>query len=245
MIYKLIKTGGYVVAALLGLTLVVVVHEYGHFSACKLFGVRTPVFSVGFPPKLASKRIGQTNFQVGALFLGGYVSINRYDFDKLGYANKMIIILAGIIFNLLFAALVYYALVQYKKNKFINSQDMDQKELGVSNNLYLGSAAPDSVKELLKDQKRGFVGPLGIITLIAQGAALGYDAFFYFLALMSLNLAFFNILPIPFLDGGEALDITLKALFGNSPQAVWLIYALYIVLACAWFLRSRRRLPKR
>ncbi len=49
------------VIALLGLNFVIVVHEFGLFSFAKLFGVRAPVFSVGFDPAVhhASKQAGE------------------------------------------------------------------------------------------------------------------------------------------------------------------------------------------
>jgi regulator of sigma E protease len=53
--------------------LVVFVHELGHFIAAKLTGVYAPRFSVGFGPSLLKKRIGETEYVLAALPLGGYV----------------------------------------------------------------------------------------------------------------------------------------------------------------------------
>jgi regulator of sigma E protease len=53
--------------------LVVFVHELGHFIAAKLTGVYAPRFSIGFGPSLLKKRIGETEYVVAALPLGGYV----------------------------------------------------------------------------------------------------------------------------------------------------------------------------
>src|SRR5256714_3198050 len=53
--------------------LVVFVHELGHFLAAKLTGVYAPRFSVGFGPALLKKRVGETEYILAALPLGGYV----------------------------------------------------------------------------------------------------------------------------------------------------------------------------
>jgi len=53
--------------------LVVFVHELGHFIAAKLTGVYAPRFSIGFGPALLKRRIGETEYVLAALPLGGYV----------------------------------------------------------------------------------------------------------------------------------------------------------------------------
>ena len=93
-----------------GIGLVITVHEFGHFTACKIFGVRTPNLSIGFGPVLFSKKIGETNFQISALPLGGYTSMLPQDLNKLSYWQRMIILLAGIIFNILFAFFIFIIL---------------------------------------------------------------------------------------------------------------------------------------
>ncbi|MFL5573483.1 MAG: M50 family metallopeptidase [Gemmatimonadaceae bacterium] len=60
-------------APLIVFGLVVFVHELGHFIAAKLTGVYAPRFSIGFGPSLLKKRIGETEYVLAALPLGGYV----------------------------------------------------------------------------------------------------------------------------------------------------------------------------
>jgi regulator of sigma E protease len=55
------------------LGIVVFVHEFGHFIAAKAFGVYAPRFSIGFGPAIAKKRIGETEYRIGILPIGGYV----------------------------------------------------------------------------------------------------------------------------------------------------------------------------
>lgn len=60
-------------APILVFGLVVLVHELGHFMAAKWLGVYAPRFSIGFGPALWRKRVGETEYVVGALPLGGFV----------------------------------------------------------------------------------------------------------------------------------------------------------------------------
>ncbi len=61
------------VAPIIVFGLVVFVHELGHFIAAKLTGVYAPRFSIGFGPSLLRKRIGETEYVLAALPLGGFV----------------------------------------------------------------------------------------------------------------------------------------------------------------------------
>ncbi len=57
------------------LGILVFVHEMGHFLAARLFGMRVDAFSVGMPPNIVAKQIGETEYRIGAIPLGGYVKI--------------------------------------------------------------------------------------------------------------------------------------------------------------------------
>lgn len=62
-----------VIAVAIGLGVMVLVHEWGHFVLARLFGVRVDVFSIGFGPRLFGVRRGPTDYRISALPLGGYV----------------------------------------------------------------------------------------------------------------------------------------------------------------------------
>ena len=68
-----IVTSMIAVAIVLGI--MILVHEWGHFMAAKLFGVRVEIFSIGFGPRLWGRRRGPTDYRVSALPLGGYVKM--------------------------------------------------------------------------------------------------------------------------------------------------------------------------
>jgi len=117
-------------AGIAGIGLLIIVHELGHFLFCKLFRVSTPTFSIGLGPKLFSKKIGSTEFTLSALPFGGYVEIgglaeigqgeqkdaastkqtDRYAFAHKPYYQKMLILLGGIIFNILFAFVTFWVI---------------------------------------------------------------------------------------------------------------------------------------
>jgi regulator of sigma E protease len=72
---------------LLGVALVlgvmILVHEWGHFIAARLCGVRVDVFSIGFGPRLFGWKSGPTDYRVSALPLGGYVRMAGQDLSEI------------------------------------------------------------------------------------------------------------------------------------------------------------------
>jgi regulator of sigma E protease len=63
------------ISTLIVLGIMVLVHEFGHFAAAKLFGVRVEVFSIGFGTRLFGFRKGDTDYRLSLLPLGGYVKM--------------------------------------------------------------------------------------------------------------------------------------------------------------------------
>jgi regulator of sigma E protease len=59
-----------------GFALLVILHELGHFAAAKAVGMRVEKFSLFFPPTLVSKKVGETEYAIGAIPAGGYVKIS-------------------------------------------------------------------------------------------------------------------------------------------------------------------------
>lgn len=56
-----------------GLLLSIALHELGHLSTAKLFGIRVPQYMVGFGPTIWSRKKGDTEYGLKAIPLGGYV----------------------------------------------------------------------------------------------------------------------------------------------------------------------------
>ena len=102
------NTWPYLVAVLVFIVLIII-HEFGHFLAAKLLGVRVNQFAVGFGPKLFSKKFGETEYKVNLIPLGGYCAMEGEDAasdDPRAFCNKaawrrFIIVIMGAVFNLL------------------------------------------------------------------------------------------------------------------------------------------------
>jgi regulator of sigma E protease len=106
-------------AAVVGLGVLIVFHEFGHFLFAKLSGVGVLTFSVGFGPKLWVKKKGETEYALSAFPLGGYVKmvgedpeeeVQQSDVER-SFAHKslltrMVIVAAGPGFNLLLAVVL-------------------------------------------------------------------------------------------------------------------------------------------
>lgn len=62
-------------------SLAIFIHEFGHFLAARLLGLKADVFSIGFGPALWKRTIGQTEWRISAIPFGGYVSLPQLDPD--------------------------------------------------------------------------------------------------------------------------------------------------------------------
>ncbi|MDP3480295.1 MAG: RIP metalloprotease RseP [Desulfoprunum sp.] len=113
-----------IVPFIIVLGVLIFVHELGHFLFAKLFGVRVLTFSLGFGPKLIGKVVGETEYVISAFPLGGYVKMFGENPDEQqvdvveqhgSFAHKSVwkrfcIVLAGPLFNLLFAVALFFFL---------------------------------------------------------------------------------------------------------------------------------------
>ncbi len=103
----------YLVAVLLFLVLIII-HEFGHFIAAKLLGVRVNEFAVGFGPKLFAKQWGETKYAFNLIPLGGYCAMEGEDEDSTdskAFCNKapwrrFLIVVMGALFNLLLGVII-------------------------------------------------------------------------------------------------------------------------------------------
>ncbi|MCP4220719.1 MAG: PDZ domain-containing protein [bacterium] len=103
------------------LGIIVLVHEFGHYIAARLVGVRVEVFSFGFGKRLFGKRIGDTDFRMSLIPLGGYVkmagdeeydptNLKPYEFQAKNRAQKIFILSMGAVMNILLTFFIYTAI---------------------------------------------------------------------------------------------------------------------------------------
>src|SRR5690606_27873990 len=106
---------------LIGLSLMVFIHEFGHFAVAKWVGVKVHTFSIGFGKKLIRFKRGDTEYCLSAIPFGGYVAMSGETPDDGGYGNsdefrnksipaRMAIALAGPAANLIFALVILFGL---------------------------------------------------------------------------------------------------------------------------------------
>jgi regulator of sigma E protease len=97
------------------------VHELGHFAWAKFFGVRVLRFSLGFGPKIAGVKRGETEYVIAAFPLGGYVRMlgespadvvapedRGRSFPEQPLWKRIVIVFAGPLMNLVFPVVLYF-----------------------------------------------------------------------------------------------------------------------------------------
>ena len=98
-------------------------HELGHFLVARLFGVGVEKFSLGFGPRIFGRKVGMTEYLVSAIPLGGYVKMvgeepdaeitdeqRHLSFTHKAVWQRMLIVAAGPVFNLVLAVVIYTGL---------------------------------------------------------------------------------------------------------------------------------------
>lgn len=334
----------YLVAIALFLVLIII-HEFGHFIAAKLLGVKVNEFAVGFGPKLFSKQGKETKYSVNLIPLGGYCAMEGEDEDSgdnRAFCNKkpwrrFIIIAMGAIFNLLLG-LVIVAITLAPQEAFNSTVVAEFKENAVSSesglmvndkitevegrkifSTYDLSYAFTNVKDgkidmtVIRDGKRvelkdvafnsseedgisylevdfyvygikktvgsyieqtfataasycavvwrslidiiggkygisAVSGPVGIAAAIGSAAKVSLANLLPIMAIITINLGLFNLLPVPALDGGRLLFILIEMIFRKPvPQkyeaavhaagfAVLIAFMLFIMAKDIWSL---------
>ncbi len=107
-----------IIAVIILFSLLVILHEWGHFLAARRGGVDVEEFGIGFPPRVWGKKVGRTFYSFNLLPLGGFVRLKGEDAAQTGpgtfngakYSVKAKILLAGVGMNLLTAIVILYAL---------------------------------------------------------------------------------------------------------------------------------------
>ncbi|WPP51332.1 RIP metalloprotease RseP [Catalinimonas niigatensis] len=134
---------GLVMAAqlLLGLSILVGLHELGHLVAAKMFGMRVEQYYIGFPPKVFGFRFGETEYNLGAIPLGGFVKISgmideSLDTEKLSEEPKewefrakpawqrLIVMMGGIIINVVTGIIIFIILTYQFGDTYLPKEEV-------------------------------------------------------------------------------------------------------------------------
>lgn len=102
---------------LLVLSILVFVHELGHFLAARRAGIRVDEFGFGFPPRVWGKKIGETIYSINLFPIGGFVRLHGEDdevkegreraFYFKGRLTRTSVIVAGVLMNVLLAVVAF------------------------------------------------------------------------------------------------------------------------------------------
>lgn len=282
------------------LTVLVFLHELGHFIAAKTSGVKVNKFAIGMGPAFWKKQKGETEYSVRIFPIGGFCSMEGEDeesddarsFTKKSAPVRAKILVAGSFMNLLTAIVIMLGIFIYTGMpttvigavsdggmaelagikpgdkivavdgkrvrewkdfaKFISdSETVDikvlrngsemifttatverdgRKIIGITSKLtrnplkasaYAVKSTADMGKfmylvlgQLVSGEvsAKELSGPVGIAYVVNDSASMGLQYVFYIMALISLNLAIVNMLPLPALDGGRLLFLIIRAI---------------------------------
>jgi len=339
------------------LSVLVLIHELGHFIVAKRLGIKVEEFGYGFPPRIWGKRIGETLYSINLLPIGGFVklfgeddagggkiqaksaksevknekNLSSSDLKRAFYARpswqRLSVVIAGVVMNFLLAVCIISYLfaargvavpsdhvrvteilpnspaamsglkiddkiisvdgVKITKTeefvketrkhlgqptKIVYVSDDKQNEVTLvprkdfpkgEGPIGIGISAIEVRKyslleapvygtwEALKfswvivhglgsmvyegvihgQKPEGVAGPLGVAQLTGEAVSFGLDAVLWFMALLSLNLAVLNILPIPALDGGRLFFILIEVVTRKKVNPKYESYAHMVGLA--------------
>ena len=145
---------------ILGLSILVGLHELGHLLAAKAFGMRVEQFSIGFPPKIWGKKFGDTEYSFGMIPLGGFVKIagmidesldvtamraapQPHEFRSKPAWQRLIVMMGGIIVNVILGVVIFIGFKYSHGDTYLSKQELNKYgivayELGESIGLKTG-----------------------------------------------------------------------------------------------------------
>ncbi len=165
-----------VVQLILCLSLLVFIHELGHFLAAKMFKIRVEKFYLFFNPgfSLFKFKIGETEYGMGWLPFGGYVKIagmidesmdtdqmkeppKPYEFRSKPAWQRLIVMLAGIIMNIIAAIFIYIGLLSHYGEQYLPTESVNNYGIMVDSLGYeLGFRDGDKIISIDDEQVKSF-----------------------------------------------------------------------------------------
>jgi regulator of sigma E protease len=350
-----------IAATIFVLGILIFFHELGHFVVAKRSGIRVERFSLGFPPKMIGKKIGDTEYCLSWIPLGGYVKMAGEDPDESKIEGKpwefmskpvgirALVIAAGPVMNFVLAILIFWGVIFFKGEQDVHEESTiiglvsagaPAAEAGIEvgdriisvNGIEVGTflemaeiiyqhvEEPVEVKwmrgeteftavittykdKVLNEEgeveevgkigvgpsyttiKVGFFrafldgvdmgvfilvesvkfifglitgkasvkllgGPLFIAQTAGETAKTGFVSLLSFMALLSVNLSLINLLPIPVLDGGHLMFLSIEKIKGSplslkqraAMQQIGLAFLILLIIFVTYndFLRTIR-----
>lgn len=297
----------YIIMAILGFSLLIIVHELGHFIMAKVNGIKVEEFSIGMGPEILSKKGKETQYSLRLFPIGGYVKMlgeeedveDERSFSSKSPLRRITVILAGVTMNIIFAIIAFSIIISNrgytettisklepdtpaiesglqvgdkiltidgskvftttdvsmgiqlskgssvdlvvdrngeKKNitvtpRLIEQDGTEMYQIGFYYTPVENPTILESIRESFNETislvtqtfkslkmmvtgninfKTDVGGPVTIIKMSGQAAKNGLMTLTYFLGFISINLAVFNLLPFPALDGGWTVILLIE-----------------------------------
>ena len=302
-----------IIISVLVFSVIIIVHEFGHFIIAKLSGIKVNEFSIGMGPKLVNVTKGDTDYSIRAFPIGGFVAMEGEDeeseaegsFTSVPVQNRIAVVVAGAVMNMIlgFAVLCFLTAVQpaitsRTVSSFYEGAMTQQTGLQVGDEIVAingrkcyvandiiyefartqnGTAdftvIRDGIKTQLEDvtfetytDENGYrqmvidftvypvektvfsvmqeaanwtisiarmvflslvdlvsgrvainqmSGPVGIVSAISEAVSYGYESVLLILAIITINVGVFNLLPFPALDGSRLVFLLLELVRGK------------------------------
>lgn len=114
----LLGMSGNIILVIIGICFLIFIHELGHFLVAKKIGVRVHAFSLGFGPAIIRKQIGETEYKISLIPLGGYVKLageqkgeetkgEEWEFMSKKPWQRAAVLIAGVAFNTMLAFVAF------------------------------------------------------------------------------------------------------------------------------------------
>lgn len=181
----------------------ILIHELGHFLAARWVDIPIARFSIGFGPLLCSFRRGGTQFGLAWFPFGGYVLPDVKDdreFLNIPGGRRIFFSLGGPAANVLLSVLLF---------SLLNAMGGHTSAMNLLIDPWRQTA--ELIASIFAVIPKLFANPQhlsGIVGIVTEGREyVGFDPVraVHFAILLNLNLAVFNMLPLPALDGGKIL----------------------------------------
>ncbi|MFH1824941.1 MAG: site-2 protease family protein [Candidatus Firestonebacteria bacterium] len=207
------------IAFIVVFSIIVIVHEFGHFVLARKAGVKVYEFSIGFPfsPRILTLfRHKETEFTLRLLPIGGFVSFSKEgdedakDLFETSNVKRAMILSAGSFFNITFAFLLFIPVFIIGKHlDFIGAIFLSAKTIWA---MLSGTIAFIFNIVSGNGEIKGIVGPVGIATLAGQAVSKGILSLLYFTGVLSASIGIMNLIPFPALDGGQLLILLIESI---------------------------------
>jgi membrane-associated protease RseP (regulator of RpoE activity) len=230
----------------------VFIHELGHFIVARILGFKVTEFSIGLGPKIFKIKHNDIIYALSLLPIGGKVAIKgenpieskdeKGDFHASPAWKKLIVALAGPLSNIVLTLILFFGLaftsttLQKKtlnerfsksvKFSLLSTKDWSKKIAEGASSLFINKA---------NAEEQSLSGPLTLTKTAVDTYRASIRIFVEFLAVISLNLAFINLLPVPLLDGGHVftgmLEILTRKRVPLKIMSVANKFGMYLILS--------------